>query len=357
MGRARMGVAGKGLLDRMQARVWANGKTITYRYLPVGGKPINLGTDKFTAISKVVELLGGAKDQGTMKWVWEKYTAQNDRGEYTTPRWKNLADSSREDYKQAWKQIEKTFGNVQMSSVDATMVARYVHIERAETPKRANTEKALLSNLFGHGIKLGVCKVNATIGVEPHQLEARTVAPKSDVLVKFLDWIAGQTPQRRIVGMAAEYCSLAGNRKVEFLPLTWSQVDRVAGEIRTIRAKQRGSKRQQIVEVISIGPELSTLLERLEAVRPSKECIFVFPTRDGNQYSDRGFKTLWQRCVSLAIEMNILKGSDRFTFHDLRAFYATKHKKERGELPDLHSNKATTARVYDRNKEVGRHSF
>lgn len=246
---------------------------------------------------------------------------------------------------------------MQASAIDSTMVARYVHIERADTPKRANTEKALLSNLFGHGIKLGVCNVNATIGVEPHQLEPRTEAPDMALLGRFLGWLDQQTPQRRIVGMAAKYCSLAGNRKVEFLRLTWPQVDRASREIRTFRAKQRGKKRQQIVEVVAIGPELEELLTQLESVRHSRECLYVFPTRDGNQYTDSGFKTLWQRCVLLAIEQKVISEEDRFTFHDLRAFYATKHKRERGELPDLHANKATTARVYDRNKEVGRASF
>lgn len=353
MGRPRTSEAGKGLLDRMQARVWSDGKKVTYRYLPVGGNPINLGTDKMRAIAKVIDLLGGTKDQGTLQWVWDRFTDE----ERPAPRWKKLSDSSRDDYRQAWKQIAKTFGKVQASAIDTTMVARYVHVERANAPKRANTEKALLSNLFGHGIKLGVCTVNATIGVEPHQLEARTEAPDSDVLAKFLDWLTKQTPQRRIIGMAAEYCSLAGNRKVEFLPLTWPQVDRKAGVIRTFRAKQRGKKRMQIVEVIGIGPDLGALLDRLSAIRPDRECLYVFPTRDGNHYTASGFKTLWQRCVLQAIEEKVLEADTRFTFHDLRAFYATKHKKVHGELPDLHANPATTARVYDRNKEVGRDSF
>ncbi|MEN9376781.1 MAG: hypothetical protein RL710_1938, partial [Pseudomonadota bacterium] len=75
-----------------------------------------------------------------------------------------------------------------------------------------------------------------------------------------------------------------------------------------------------------------------------------------NQYSDRGFKTLWQRCVLQAIDENILSTDTRFTFHDLRAFYATKHKKVNGTLPDLHKNMETTARVYDRSTEVFRSS-
>lgn len=341
----------KGLLPLMEARPWADGKTITYRYHPIGAKPIPLGTDRLTAIRKVLDLLGNNQDQGTLKWVWDRFTDTDT----PSPRWKRLAKSTQDDYRQAWKEIEKTFGKMPASRIDSTMVARYVHIERAAAPKRANTEKALLSNLFGHGIKLGVCTVNSTIGVEPHQLEARTEAPNEALLAKYLAWLSEQTPQRRIVGMAAEYASLAGNRKCEFLQLTWPQIDRQNGVIRTIRAKQRGKKREQIVEVVSIRPDLEALLVRLEAIR-KLDCLYVFPTRDNNQYTDTGFKTLWQRCILKAIETGILAADTRFTFHDLRAFYATKHKKVTGELPDLHKNPETTARVYDRNVEVFRSS-
>lgn len=337
----------------MQARVWADGKKITYRYLPLGSKPVNLGTDRMAAIRKVLDLLGNSDGKGTLKWLWEKFTAEDT----PSPRWKKLTESSRDDNRQAWKQIEKTFGQMQASHIDSNMVARYVHVERAAAPKRANTEKALLSNLLAHGIMLGACAINATIGVEPHLLEPRTEAPSEAVLAKILEWLTKQTPQRRIVGMAAEYASLAGNRKVEFLPLTWPQIDRTAGVIRTFRAKQRGRKKGQIIELVSIGPDLGALLDRLEAIRPNRECLYVFPTRDGNKYSDRGFKTLWQRCVLEAIKQKILTAKTRFTFHDLRAFYATRHKTDRGSLPDLHANPATTARVYDRTKEVGRDSF
>jgi integrase len=43
----------------------------------------------------------------------------------------------------------------------------------------------------------------------------------------------------------------------------------------------------------------------------------------------------------------------RFTFHDLRAYYATQHKRTHGTLPDLHKDSGTTAAIYDRNTEVG----
>lgn len=42
----------KGLLPLMEARPWADGKTVTYRYHPIGAKPINLGTDRALAIKR-----------------------------------------------------------------------------------------------------------------------------------------------------------------------------------------------------------------------------------------------------------------------------------------------------------------
>ncbi|PZP92635.1 MAG: integrase [Variovorax paradoxus] len=353
MGRTRDRASAAGLLPRMEARPWSDGTKVTYRYHPVGGKPINLGTDKAAALRKVLDLNGQAPadEKGTLRWVWAKFKE--------SPRWKKLSDGTRADYEGAWKQIDERLGHMHMGEITTFVVAQYVHIERAESPRRADIEKSLLSRLFGHGIKLGVCAINATIGVEPHGSEPRTEAPDPALLERFLGWLAKQTEQRQVIGMAAEYASLAGNRQVEFLPLSWPQVDRAAGEIRVFRAKQRGKKRERIVEVIQITPAMEALLDRLQAVQKErgKDCLYVFPTRDNNAYTARGFKTLWQRSVMKAIEDKVLTAEDRFTFHDLRAYYATVHKQVHGALPDMHTNPATTAKVYDRNREVRRRAL
>lgn len=351
MGRPRDRASGMGLLPRMEARPHKNGTTVTYRYHPVGGKPINLGTDKAAALRRVLDMNGQqapGEIYGSLRWVWQRFQDSS--------RWKRLADATRTDYLSAWKQLDDRLGHMHMGEITSFVVARYVHVERADSPRRADIEKSLLSRLFGQGIKLGVAALNATIGVEPHGSEPRTEAPDPAVLARFLNWIGQQTPQRRIIGMAAEYASLAGNRQAEFLALTWPQVDREAGEIRLLRAKQRGRKRGRVVEVIDITPTLGALLDRLAALHRERgvDSIYVFPTRDNNAYTSRGFKTLWQRCVLRAIEEGVLSVGDRFTFHDLRAYYTTQHKTQFGELPDLHKNPATTARVYDRTTEVKR---
>lgn len=340
-----------GLLPRMEARPLKSGG-FSFRYHPVGGKPVSLGHDRIKALRQVLDMTGQLDETGTLKWVWEKWTDEL----RPSPRWKKLSQGTKDDYNLAWIQIEKTFGKMLISQIDAPMVARYVHIERIGSPRRADIEKTVLSNLFKYGITLGVCKVNATIGVEPHGSEPRTKSPKSEILKRFLDWLAKQTPQRRIIAYAAEYVSLAGNRQVEFLPLTWPQIDRARGEIRTFRAKQRGKRREQIIEIIGISAAMSDLLDRLEAIRVDRECLYVFPTRDRNQYTRDGFQTLWQRSVNAALKAKVLTAEDRFTFHDLRAYYVTLHKAQTGRLPDIHKNPATTARVYDRNTEVPRSS-
>lgn len=351
MPRPRDRASAHGLLPLMEARPWKDGKTVSYRYHPIGGKPIPLGTDKGAAIRKVLDFNGQRKEQGTLAWVWEKYQE--------SPRWLKLAEGTRRDYLGAWKQIEERLGDMQIASITSPIVARYVHVERAGATRRADIEKSLLSRLFGQGIKLGVCTTNNTIGVEPHGSEPRTEAPPTVVLAPFLEWLGRQTPQVKVLGMAAEYASLAGSRQAEFLDLAWPQVDEAAGVIRVKRAKQRGKKRGEVIEAIGISPAMQALLDRLKALREAKGagCLYVFPTRDGNAYTARGFKTLWQRAVQKALAEGVLAASDRFTFHDLRAYYATQHKATTGQLPDLHKNPGTTAQVYDRTREVPRRAL
>ncbi|MEK2601564.1 tyrosine-type recombinase/integrase [Burkholderia arboris] len=217
---------------------------------------------------------------------------------------------------------------------------------------RANREIALLSNLIGLTIEFRQEKTNPCREVRHDEEQPRTETAYPADLHAFTSWLAAQGGQRVIMGMAAEYAALAGNRKVEFLDLSWPQIDRTAGHIRIKRAKQRGKKRGEVIEQIEITPPLSEMLDGLEAVRGDKECLYVFTTKFVTHYMRDGFKAFWGKLMNEAIEEKIIAG--RFTFHDLRAYYATRHKSERGALPDLHANPATTARVYDRNKIVKR---
>lgn len=333
-----------GLLPRMEARVWADGSKVSYRYHPLGGKPISLGTDKAAAIRKVLDLNGDAPDTGTIGGLWRQYQK--------TVYWKKLAETTRVGYTEASLQLLKRFEKAPAAAIRPTDIARYLRTERAEAPVRANREVALLSNLLNLAVENGLIDVNPCKQVRRNPESPSQQTVDGAELQAFLEWLDKQSPQRRIVGMMAEFAALAGNRRCEFLTLSRPQIDREGGVVRIKRAKQRGIER---VEVIEISPPMAALLDRLLALPSAADRLYVFTDRDGNAYGERAFKSMWARIMAAAIKSGTIK--EKFKFHSLRAFYATTHKKRTGELPDMHANPATTARVYDRNKEVNRRSL
>ncbi len=338
----------KGLLARMEARPWKDGKTVTYRYHPVGGKPLALGSDKQAAIQKVLDLSGKPDDSGKIKELWRLYSEG--------PAWKLLAKATQDDYLQCSIQVLKTFGEARAALVRPTDVNRHLRVERADAPVRANREAALLSNLFNLGIERGDLDTNPCKQVRRNKEQPRTEAPETLVLAAFVDWLVQSGGQRKTIALMAEFTAYGGSRRAEFLDLTWPQIDRTAGVVRLMRAKQRG---QVVWEKIEIGPQMAALLDRIEAhaiaqaasrKKPLPQSVFC--NRSGNPYGSRGFMANWGKWMGEAVAAGIV--SRRFTFHDLRAYYVTLHKSERGNLPDLHKNPATTARIYDRSKESKR---
>jgi integrase len=122
--------------------------------------------------------------------------------------------------------------------------------------------------------------------------------------------------------------------------------------IRMTRAKQRGSKKGNIVDVITMSPSLMDLMTVIKDSNVNPK--YVFPTQKGMPYTASGFKGYWGK---LKCEAKLAGIEFNATFHDLRAYYTTAHKAKTGALPDLHANPETTARIYDRTKEFNRISM
>lgn len=336
MNRPRDRASAMGLLPRMEARPWRNGKTVTYRYHPVGGKPINLGTDRIDAIRRVLDINGRDDDRGTVGRLWKRYKE--------SPAWTSLKERTRADYEDYSVPLLAVFGEVHAAGVTAPDVARYLRIERAEAPVRANREVALLGNLLALAIELGEATANPCRGgqVPRNKERPRTSAPQQteiDALVKFAKQKGGQWS---VVTMAAEFAALTGSRQAELLPLHWPQFSTV--EVRLRRAKQRQGVEK--IERVSVSPALLDLRTRLQAVARDDKVGAVFPNRQGNPYTAQGFAAMWGKLMREAVVKKIV--SKRFTFHDLRAYYTTQHKEQTGQLPDLHASPTTTAKVYER---------
>ncbi len=330
-----------GLLPRMEARRWADGRTVSYRYLRIDGQWISLGTDRDTALRKVLELNDEHGNCGSLNDIWRTYQEG--------PDWARLSEATRRDYLQSSKPLLRVFGEIHPADIGPPDLHRYLRVERGKAPVRANREMALMSNLMNLAVEQGQIKANPCKQIRRNRESPRVDAPDPSTLIAFLAWTRLQPGQAQVLAGMAEFAALTGNRRVEFIDLHWSQVGEV---LRLIRAKQRG---RQTVEVLDISEALQQLLDRLRTLAKDDRVGAVFPTRNGNPYTEQGFKAMWAKLMAKAISEKVV--NQRFTFHDLRAYYVTQHKALHGTLPDLHSNPGTTARVYDRTKEVKRGSL
>lgn len=341
MSRAKDRTSAAGLLPRMEARVWKDGKTITYRYLPIGETWLNLGTDRAAALRKVLDLNGDNSDRGSVAELWRLYQE--------TREWADLADATRTDYLQCSKHLMLAFGKASPTVIKPPVLSRYLRKERADAPTRANRELALMSNLMNLAVERGDIEANPCKQVRRNKERPRVEAPEPETLIAFLVWARGRKGQARVLAGMAEFAALSGNRRTEFLNLHWPQVGDV---VRMLRAKQRG---RQTVELLGISEALHALLAVMRGLAKDDRVGAVFPTMSGNPYTEAGFKAMWSKLMAAALDEKAI--DKRFTFHDLRAYYVTQHKALRGALPDLHANPGTTARVYDRTKEVKRRAL
>lgn len=342
MNRPRDRRSAQGLLPRMEARPWADGATVSYRWHPPAGKPVALGTDREAAIRKVLDLIGAHRDSGSVARLWEQYRAGIG--------WRDLADRTRADYMLYSAPLLRVFGQMQAADITAPDVARYLRVERANAPVRANREIALLGNLIGLAIERGEATHNPCRGgqVARNRERPRTVAPSAAELQALVTHATTKGGQWAIVVMAAEFAALVGSRQAEFLRLHWPQFG--LDEVRLRRAKQRAGTEK--VERIETSGALLDLRARLQLVATEPTLGAVFPTRKGNPYTASGFAAMWGKLMREAVALGVV--TRRFTFHDLRAHYATEHKRNTGSLPDMHASPTTTAKVYERSREARR---
>lgn len=327
----------------MEARPHKDGKTITYRYHPRGGKPINLGTDKNKAIRQVLDLNTKAPDKGTVVQLWRLYEGSR--------AYKDLAASTKSDYAEYWGRLAKVFERGIVSAIKPSDISKYLRVYRADAPVVANREVALLSNLFNLAVERGDIDRNPCKEVRRNKEQPRTRLVEKQELDPFVVWALQQGPSAVVLVSMAQFAALAGSRRIEFRTLHWPQVDEEI--VRLVRAKQRGRERRELIEV---GGPLQEVFDRMKALPGYSPLGAVFRApKTGNPYSESGFKTMWGRLMDAALTEKVV--AERFTFHDLRAHYATYFKLKFKELPDMHADPGTTARVYERSREVRRKSL
>jgi integrase len=330
-----------GLLPNMQARPNKNGR-FTYRYLTYEKKWINLGQNRIEAIRKVLELEERSPDFGTFAHLVRTY--------FDSPRYKNLAPRTRTDYTEYSKHVLAVFGNLGPSSITAPHISRYINVERKDAPVRANREKSFMSAAFRLGIELGWCKENPARMVKSHMEQPRNRRPEAWEIDAVFGIAENKGVSSKLIGLMARFAALTGARRSEFLKLRRDQITE-AGVLMVASKRKRGQPVTQIR--IEWSAALHDVIDQALALpRPIGSVTYVFCNRQGQPYTDSGFKAMWARIMNDWVASGCPPGSDEsthmpFTFHDLRSAYATTMM-ERKENPNLHSSLAVTERVYVR---------
>ncbi len=72
-----------------------------------------------------------------------------------------------------------------------------------------------------------------------------------------------------------------------------------------------------------LTPVLADLVARLRKLPRAANYLYVFTNRDDNPYAEVGITAMWDRVMPAALADGVVP--QRFTFHDLGAYYTTRH--------------------------------
>lgn len=331
-----------GLLPRMDARARAKGG-YTYRYLTYERKYINLGRDRSEAIRKVLEMERRAPTTGTVQELVATYLESatfSEKGARTQT-----------DYLRHSKEVLHIFGQMQVEDVSPQHIARYLRKERKDAPVQANREMAFLSSCFQEGIEQGLAEANPCRQVRRNTETPRSRLPSDPDIESFLAIAAKRGAGSQLIGIMARFAALTGRRRAEFLGLRKDALtdDGVVFQFAKIKSGQATRH-----GLIGWTPALHQIITDAAAIRrpgkkPPPASVYVFPNRSGQAYTESGFKAMWSKIMADWLADD--RTRERFTFHDLRAYYVTVMV-GKNENPETHANPATTRKVYDRRRIV-----
>lgn len=309
----------------------------TYRYLDYNRQYINLGHNREDAIQKVLQFERRAPDTGTVGELVREFMASSS---FTS----GLGEKTQADYLNSSKHILRLFGSMQVEHVQPQHIARYLRMERAESPVRANREIAFLGSCFQFGIEHGLARANPCRQVRRNKEKPRSRCPSWEEITQVYEVAKAKGESSHVLGLMAKFAALTGRRRAEFRELRQADLTTDGIRVGFAKAKKGEADRRGLIEWT---PVLRDLFRELEAI-PRQPSVFVWTNRQGQPYTEAGFKAMWNKIMADWLKK---PGAERFTFHDLRAYYVTVMI-GRGENPETHANPATTRRVYDRRRVV-----
>ena len=271
-----------------------------YYYVSRVNKWIRLSEDKSLAFAKWAEIEGETPREsgsekpfvGSMAALIDKYMIEiapkKAKATYTG----NLMEA---------KNIKEVFGKMLVLEVRPTHIAKYLDIRGLKAPIRANREISLLSHIFSYAMRWGQIDKNPCLGVAKHSEKGR------DRYITDHEFESVKNIASDLIATVMDFAYITAMRRGDILKL---RLDQITDEGIWIKQSKTGSK-----QLYEWSNGLIEVVDRAKALKRPIRGLYLFCTRQGQPYSDTGFKAMWNRVQVKWAE----SGGQRFTFHDIRA--------------------------------------
>ncbi|MBS1170129.1 MAG: hypothetical protein H6R01_1047 [Burkholderiaceae bacterium] len=323
-----------------------HGKRFDTYYTFIQGKRINLGHDRKEAGKALKALKTGEPAENSIEDMCRKFIkaqrvllADGDKNALSK-------DTINEYETSLTKWVCPVFGHMNAREFKPTHAAQYLEkMREMGRPVRANREIAALGSAFNYGMRMGMVDMNPCHGVKRNTEKPRTRLPTIAEVNQLIQAAKAKGTQSYMIALIGVMVAVTGRRRAEILRLRVSDLKNEAGiTVMDAKTKPGESERTYLVEWTDF---LRQLVQEAISLPRKVGSLYVFSNRDGQPYTDQGFKGMWNRVMHDFEDA----GGEWFTAHDLRALYVSE-KTERGENPETHKSEATTRRVYDRRRVV-----
>lgn len=271
-----------------------------YYYVSRENKWIRLSDDKAIAFAKWAEIegetpreLGTEKPRtGSMGALIDKYMIEIAPKKAKSTYTGNLMEA---------KNLKGVFGNMLILEVRPTHIAKYLDIRGLKSKIRANREISLLSHIFSYAMRWGLIDRNPCLGVAKHTEKGR------DRYITDSEFESVKKLASDFIATVMDFAYITAMRRGDILKL---RLDQITEEGIWIKQSKTGSK-----QLYEWTDGLIDVVTRAKALKRPIRGLYLFCTRQGQPYSDTGFKAMWNRVQVKWAD----QGGQRFTFHDIRA--------------------------------------
>ncbi len=280
-------------------------KHSAYYFVNKQSQWIRLGKSLHEAMAEWSKIIEKPKSIVTMNELFDRYMHE------VAPK---KAKRSYENNIQQIKPLRQVFGNTKPSSIRAVHIYKYLDQRGTSAPVAANREKELLSHIFTTAIRWGIVENNPCKDVRGHSEKGR------DRYIENWEFTAVKNIASPLFKSLMDLAYVTAMRRGDLLSLKLSDL--------TDSGIRNNTNKDSKKILIKWTAELRQIINYAVENQANKSSEFLFCTRKGTMYTDKGIRSMWQRLIIKALRTNAI--SKRFTFHDIRRKAATDAENKNG---------------------------